>query len=118
MIPSKKGCVLFTSSDASLVCIGVSHAYTTSKHAVVGLTKSLGVELGEYGIRVNCISPHAIAIPLLLNTFGISDKRGRKDDFYNSSLDRDYTCGRRCCTGCSFLASDEAKCLTGVNFFG
>ena len=33
------------------------HAYTASKHVVVGLTKSVACELGAHGIRVNCVSP-------------------------------------------------------------
>ncbi|KAG8496415.1 hypothetical protein CXB51_007534 [Gossypium anomalum] len=61
MVPTQKGCILFTASIASLLCVGVPHAYT-SKHAIVGLAKSLSVELGEYGIRVNCISPHGLRL--------------------------------------------------------
>ena len=39
-------------------------AYSTSKAAVIGLTKSLGKELAETGIRVNCVTPAAVATPL------------------------------------------------------
>jgi 3-oxoacyl-[acyl-carrier protein] reductase len=39
-------------------------AYSTSKAAVIGLTKSLGKELAETEIRVNCITPAAVATPL------------------------------------------------------
>ena len=35
-------------------------AYSTSKAAVIGLTKSLGKELAKTGIRVNCITPAAV----------------------------------------------------------
>ncbi|KAM2044261.1 hypothetical protein ACFX1T_008608 [Malus domestica] len=57
MIPAKKGVILFTSSVASVTCGQSTHAYAMSKHAVVGLMKSLCVDLGQHGIRVNCISP-------------------------------------------------------------
>jgi len=35
-------------------------AYSTSKAAVIGLTKSLGKELARTGIRVNCVTPAAV----------------------------------------------------------
>jgi 3-oxoacyl-[acyl-carrier protein] reductase len=34
--------------------------YTTSKHAVIGLTRSLAVELGASGITINCVCPGCI----------------------------------------------------------
>ena len=39
-------------------------AYSASKAAVIGLTKSLGKELAETNIRVNCVTPAAVATPL------------------------------------------------------
>lgn len=39
-------------------------AYSTSKAAVIGFTKSLGKELAETAIRVNCVTPAAVATPL------------------------------------------------------
>jgi 2-dehydro-3-deoxy-L-rhamnonate dehydrogenase (NAD+) len=39
-------------------------AYSASKAAVIGLTKSLGKELANTGIRVNCVTPAAVRTPL------------------------------------------------------
>ena len=39
-------------------------AYSTSKAAVIGLTKSLGKELAETGVRVNCVTPAAVRTPI------------------------------------------------------
>lgn len=39
-------------------------AYSASKAAVIGLTKSLGKELADTGIRVNCITPAAVQTPI------------------------------------------------------
>jgi len=39
-------------------------AYSASKAAVIGLTKSLGKELADTGIRVNCVTPAAVRTPL------------------------------------------------------
>ncbi|KAF7822039.1 secoisolariciresinol dehydrogenase [Senna tora] len=66
MIPRKEGSLIFTSSVASVIHGVVPHAYRASKHAVVGLMKNLCVEMGKYGIRVNCISPYAVATPIMI----------------------------------------------------
>ena len=39
-------------------------AYSASKAAVIGLTKSLGKELADTGVRVNCVTPAAVRTPL------------------------------------------------------
>lgn len=39
-------------------------AYSTSKAAVIGLTKSIGKELARTGIRVNCVTPAAVRTPI------------------------------------------------------
>ena len=39
-------------------------AYSASKAAVIGITKSLGKELADTGIRVNCVTPAAVRTPL------------------------------------------------------
>ncbi len=40
-------------------------AYTASKHAVEGLTKSVALENAEHGIRVNCVRPSVVQTPLM-----------------------------------------------------
>lgn len=40
-------------------------AYSAAKHAVIGITRSAAVELGEHGIRVNAVSPGIIRTPLM-----------------------------------------------------
>ncbi|AOW79425.1 short-chain dehydrogenase/reductase SDR [Halodesulfurarchaeum formicicum] len=54
-------------STASTAGHGASYRgghYTAAKHGVVGLTRSLAIELGEYGINVNCVSPTGIDSPM------------------------------------------------------
>ncbi|XP_028768949.1 short-chain dehydrogenase reductase 2a-like [Neltuma alba] len=67
MVPARRGCIISTSSVAGVMGGMGPHAYTASKHAIVGLTKNASFELGKYGIRVNCISPFGVATSLLIN---------------------------------------------------
>ncbi|KAK8494076.1 hypothetical protein V6N13_126151 [Hibiscus sabdariffa] len=116
MIPAGKGCILFTASVVSLTYIGTPHAYNTSKHAVVGLAKSLSVELGEHGIRVNCISPHAIPTPLLLNLLDVSDKRKVEEVVSENRVFKGAILeAEDIAKAALFLASDEAEYVSGVN---
>ncbi|KAF2305211.1 hypothetical protein GH714_003091 [Hevea brasiliensis] len=69
MIPRGVGCIISTASVAGVTGGLGPHAYTASKHAIVGLTKNTACELGRYGIRVNCISPFGLATPMLVNAW-------------------------------------------------
>jgi NAD(P)-dependent dehydrogenase (short-subunit alcohol dehydrogenase family) len=64
MVPAGYGKIINISSVAGLVAMGGGLAYTTSKHAVVGLTRQLACEYGPHGIRSNAICPGTIATNL------------------------------------------------------
>ena len=57
MIPKRKGVIINVGSGAALAAVPRCAAYVAAKHGVVGLTKSLAVDWGQYGIRVNCVCP-------------------------------------------------------------
>ncbi|CAN1772490.1 Short chain aldehyde dehydrogenase 1 [Linum perenne] len=75
MIPQKSGSIVFTASYVTAAFGDSGHAYTASKHAVVGLMKNLSVELGGHGIRVNSVSPFGVATPLVLEATGVTDPK-------------------------------------------
>jgi NAD(P)-dependent dehydrogenase (short-subunit alcohol dehydrogenase family) len=51
------GAVVNTASIAGVVGFPMSSAYTASKHAIVGMTKSASLDFAPMGIRVNCLCP-------------------------------------------------------------
>ncbi|CAN0879603.1 Short-chain dehydrogenase reductase 2a [Linum grandiflorum] len=79
MIPRGGGCIVSTASVAGVMGGMGPHAYTASKHAIVGLTKNAACELGKYGIRVNCISPFGVATSMLVNAWR-DNENGDNDD--------------------------------------
>ena len=61
------GSIVIISSTNGLRGTADSAHYTASKHAVVGLARTLANELGPRGIRVNTVHPGAVATPMVLN---------------------------------------------------
>ena len=61
MLAAGRGSIVNTASEASLRGSAAGFAYTTSKHAVVGMTKSAAFMYGPSGIRVNAVAPGAVA---------------------------------------------------------
>lgn len=59
------GVIVNMASIHGSVAAPLSSAYTTAKHAVVGLTKNIGAEYGQKGIRCNAVGPGYIDTPLL-----------------------------------------------------
>lgn len=60
---SKAGVMINMSSAAGHLGFAGRSAYSASKWAVVGFTKTLAIELGRYGVRVNAILPGAVEGP-------------------------------------------------------
>jgi NAD(P)-dependent dehydrogenase (short-subunit alcohol dehydrogenase family) len=66
------GNIINTSSVAGLRTGYGNHVYSAAKAAVIQLTRSVAMELGESGVRVNCICPGFIATPLIGKARGLS----------------------------------------------
>ncbi|XP_031128166.1 secoisolariciresinol dehydrogenase-like [Ipomoea triloba] len=116
MIPARKGSVIFTSSVASVTYGDVPHEYSASKHAVVGLAKNLGVEMGRYGVRVNCVSPFGVATPMLRGCIGIDEKE-KVEEFVCeiANLKEAKMEAKDVAEAALYLASDESKYVSGIN---
>jgi NAD(P)-dependent dehydrogenase (short-subunit alcohol dehydrogenase family) len=61
LIQSRSGVILNMSSAAGRFGYANRSPYSATKWALIGFTKTLSIELGEHGIRVNAIAPGAVA---------------------------------------------------------
>lgn len=87
-------------------------AYTASKHAVLGLTRSAALDYGAHGIRINAICPGAIDTPMLRSAM---DRRGRDADEVARRLTRLGRFGtpNEIADAAVWLCSDESSFTTG-----
>jgi NAD(P)-dependent dehydrogenase (short-subunit alcohol dehydrogenase family) len=65
------GTIINMASIAGFFTGYAPHVYSACKAAVIQLTRSAATELGEQGIRVNCICPGPIATPIFGSAFGL-----------------------------------------------
>jgi 3-oxoacyl-[acyl-carrier protein] reductase len=108
--------LLFTSSLQGLKAKPNFSLYTVAKHGIVGLVRSLALELAPHNVRANAVCPTVVATPMLeaflpgmaadrdeaMNRFRATIPLGRMpepEDIASAAL---------------FLVSDEARTITGV----
>jgi SDR family mycofactocin-dependent oxidoreductase len=118
------GSVVIISSTNGIRGTANTAHYTASKHAVVGLARTLANELGPRGIRVNTVHPGAVATPMVFNeaTF----RRLRPDLDNPTAADAAEVLQARnllpvpwvepvdVANAVVFLASDQARYITGT----
>jgi NAD(P)-dependent dehydrogenase (short-subunit alcohol dehydrogenase family) len=82
MVRQRAGHIVNTASVAGLLPIAGQLSYATSKHAIVGLSKSLRVEAKRYGVRVSVLCPGIVRTAILtggrygrLNVAGLDDEK-------------------------------------------
>jgi SDR family mycofactocin-dependent oxidoreductase len=64
MIERRRGKIVSTGSTSSYVGVPRNAHYVAAKHGIMGLTKSLALELAEYGINVNAVCPGGMDTPM------------------------------------------------------
>ncbi|KAF5763927.1 putative secoisolariciresinol dehydrogenase [Helianthus annuus] len=117
MVPARAGSIISTASNASNIGGVATHAYTCAKHAVTGLTKNLAVELGQFGIRVNCLSPYAVATPIATNFLEMDSEAVENKANLLANLKGVTLKADDIAKAALFLVSDEAKYISGQNLF-
>jgi len=86
---------------------------------IIALTETMAIEVGDYNIRVNCISPAAVRGDRILNAAQAKGKAlGMNYEKVLERLTKDYALKRliepsEVATAAVFLASDDASAITG-----
>ena len=116
---SKGGCIINLSSIAGRGGFPNRSPYAATKWGVIGLTKTLSMELGEWNIRANAIAPGAVGGERIERVFagrasisGRSVEEERERAMAVQSI-KGFVDPKDIAALCVFLASDAAKAISG-----
>ena len=118
------GSIVLTSSAAGLQAYANVGHYVSAKHGVVGLMRTLALELAPHRIRVNSIHPTQVDTPMIMNEstwklFDPTNENPTVDAFRPISQEMNalpipWVDPVDISNALLFLASDEARYITGV----
>jgi 2-hydroxycyclohexanecarboxyl-CoA dehydrogenase len=114
MIGAKWGRIVNISSSSGQTGAQLMSHYASSKAGVIGLTKSLALELGPLGITVNTIPPGSIDTPMSRRAAAEGRFRGGTlEDVARTLPVRRMGIPEDIAAACAYLVSDEAGYVTG-----
>ena len=113
MKPRGKGCIILISSLAARLGMHHIQAYTLCKAGMVGLARSLTLDLAPYGIRVNTLNPGFVYTDMLKNTNLKTPER--LQEIQDKTPLRGFTQTKDLGMAAAFLASDAARFITGID---
>jgi len=114
MLKRGKGSIVNVASVQGLASQRNVVAYSTSKHAMIGLTRSMAVDMASRHVRVNCVCPGTVNTPMIQGIIELDSDPER----LRKILDRMHPLGRIAQPSeigevVAFLASDRASFMTG-----
>jgi NAD(P)-dependent dehydrogenase (short-subunit alcohol dehydrogenase family) len=115
----KRGCIVTVASTAGRIGVPYTCAYTSSKHAAVGLTRAVASELAGTGVRVNAVCPAYVRTELTARAISrIVEATGRTPAQSTDALIRQSRLGRllepdEVADAVVFLASPAAAAING-----
>jgi 3-hydroxybutyrate dehydrogenase len=116
------GRIISTASAHSLVASPFKSAYITAKHGLVGLTKTVALELATFGITANCISPGYVWTPLVekqipdqMKTRNMTEEQVKRDVLLAAQPTKQFVTVDQVASLALYLASDAATNITGAN---
>lgn len=119
------GSIIITSSAAGLSSIGLNTfpgqaGYSAAKHGVVGLMRLYAKQLAPHSIRVNTVHPTGVDTPMVANAeygaFINANPDVAADESYKNPMPVELIDAVDISNAIVFLASDEARYITGVTF--
>ncbi|VAH12780.1 unnamed protein product [Triticum turgidum subsp. durum] len=120
MAPAGSGSILCMGSISGIMGSLGSYPYSLSKLAIAGIVRTAAAELARHGVRVNCISPHAVATPMVVRQF--SQMLQGADEATVTAIIRSLgeLKGAACeavdvARAAVYLASDDGKYVSGHN---
>jgi NAD(P)-dependent dehydrogenase (short-subunit alcohol dehydrogenase family) len=112
MVPRGEGSIINISSMAAIYGLTQVAAYSSSKTALLGLTRTLAAEYSHTGVRINAIAPGFIESALLRNVMDKDPEREQKV-LGRTPMKRLGTADE-IGYAAAFLASDASKFITGI----
>lgn len=121
LLIERRGSIVLLGSIASLAAGPQVCGYTTAKHALIGLNRSLARDYGPLGVRVNCVCPGWVRTPMadeemqpLMQHFGEDLDAAYARVTADVPLRRPAS-AEEIASVCRFLISDEASIITGAS---
>jgi len=116
---NKGGSIINLSSTAGLFGFPLRSAYSASKWAVIGMTKTLAIELGEFNIRVNALCPGSVSgdrinrvIKAKAEKLGVPVKKIQEEFESHTSL-KTFIKKEDIANMATFLLSEDANKISG-----
>ena len=116
---SKNGSIINISSTAGIFGFPLRSPYAASKWAIIGVTKTLAMELGKFNIRVNAVCPGTIKGDRMKRVikdkakFTKVSKKTVEKDFVSMSSMKQWILEEDIGKMCSFLISDDSSKVSG-----
>ncbi len=116
------GRIINLASAHSLIASPYKSAYVVAKHGIAGLTKTVALEVAEFGVTVNAVSPGYVLTPLVkaqipatAKARGISEEDVMRDVMLAPQPIKKFVEIEDVAATVAFLCSDAAKGITGSN---
>jgi SDR family mycofactocin-dependent oxidoreductase len=119
LIAAGGGSIIATSSTAGIKGLPYFAPYVAAKHGVVGIARTMANELARHQIRVNTVHPTGVDTPMGTGLGGLNPLIERDPNLgpiYMNTLPVEIVDARDISNAVLFLASDEARYVTGLEF--